>query len=74
MWPYTAPASFILLISSCTPSLLLSIANDVTGNPASQAYPVSDKGIIVLSQLGLFVLFITLGKGHEMGGMQQGII
>lgn len=32
------------------PSSIFPIANDVTGKPASQAYPVPDKGIIVSSQ------------------------
>lgn len=59
---------FLLLLSSSlifsSPSSPLPIANDVTGNPATQAYPVRDKGIIVLSQLGMFALFISSGEGH----------
>lgn len=51
------------LISS-SPSSPLTIANDVTGNPATQGYPVRDKGIIVLSQLGIFAPSISLGNGH----------
>lgn len=45
------------------------VANYVTSKPASQAYPVSDKGIIVLSQLVMFVLFILLRpwKGWNAG-------
>lgn len=45
------------------------IANDVTGNPASQAYTVRDKGIIFLSLLGMFALFIPSARGHLMSGM-----
>lgn len=51
----------ILISSSSSSSPLFPVANDVTGKLASQAYPVSDKGIIVLSQLGIFALFISSG-------------
>lgn len=51
----------VILISSSSSSPLFPVANDVTGKLASQAYPVSDKGIIVLSQLGIFALFISSG-------------
>lgn len=69
------PSLFYLPLLS-SPSLIppLPIANDITGKLASQAYPVPDKGIIVLSQSGKFVLFISSGKGHEMDGMQRDII
>lgn len=62
-----------LCVSNST-SALLPIAEDVTGNPATQAYTVQDKEIIVLSQLGRFAICFTLGKGHWVKGMQQNII
>lgn len=69
--PYPGPTSFILL---SLPAPLSPIANYVTGKPASQAYPMSDKGIIVLSQLVMFVLFISPGRGREKVGMWWDII
>lgn len=69
--PYPGPTSFILL---SFPAPLLPMANYVTGKPASQAYPASDKEIIVLSQLVMFVLFISLGRGSEKVGMWWDII
>lgn len=64
----------VLSSRSPVPSPLLPIANDVTGKPASQAYPLPDKGIIVLSQRGIFFLFIPSGKGREMDGMHEHVI
>lgn len=45
-------------------SPFLPLANDVTGNPATQASSVPDKRIIVLSQLGKFALFIRSAQGR----------
>lgn len=62
----------LTLLSYLAPSSpLLPITNDVTGKPASQAYPVPDKRIIVLSQLGMYVLFISSGESHEMAGCSE---